>query len=151
MLYVGHTHPHGMIELGYLLQPDDLNSSPEKLDQALLKLSSIKSLIQREVHRTRPSQILLQTFGDSISAHGSVNVVPSSSNPVVVEDFYFKGGYTTKQYSEVNGARGLDAIQIEIPKEFRFQKESRQNIINILVQGIIVILDHHYYKINSKL
>lgn len=149
-LYLGHTHPHGMIELGYLLQSDDLNSSPEKLDEALLKSSSIKSLVQRQAHRTRPSKILLEAVGDSISMHGSVNVLPSSLNPEVMEEFYFKGGYTTKRYSEVNGAKGMDAIQIEIPKEFRYQQENRQHIINILVQGIIIILDRHYV-INSKL
>lgn len=147
---IGHTHPHGMIELGCLLQPDDLNSNPEKLDQALLKSSSIRSLVKRQAHNARPYEILLEGFGDLISSHGSVNVTPSSFNPAVIREFYFEGGYTTKRYSESNGASEIDVIQIEIPKEFRYKVENRQYIINILVQAIITVLDR-YYEIKSKL
>lgn len=147
---IGHTHPEGMVELGYLLEPADLESSFDKLDQAILEKSSIQSLAKRYAKHTRPYQIMLESIGDLISSGGDVKVVPSSSSPKPTRKDYFRGGYVTETYRQNNSTSGMDVIQIEIPKEFRYTEEGRNRIIKVLVKSIISILDR-YYLVKSKL
>ncbi|KAG1053963.1 hypothetical protein G6F43_003998 [Rhizopus delemar] len=143
----GQTHEHGMVELGYLLEPTDIKTkSVESLDEAVLHKSSIKSLTNRHYNNKEPHQLLKQ-FGDKIAAYNhSVSAVPSTEYFEPDDVLYFSGGYTTQRYhfhyEEIK--KGMDAIQIEIPKKFRHQPEGREQIINAVANATIYLLDNYY-------
>jgi hypothetical protein len=142
-----------MIELGYLLETSDLESSVDQLNQAILQSSSIKSLARRsedhhqQQHKKNPDE-LLRYFGDSIANESSnqFTVTPSSSYPIPNGDMrYFSGGYTTQHYHN-----SLDVIQVELPKDLRLNEKNRNHLIQVLVGAIVIFLDEHYLK-KSKL
>jgi hypothetical protein len=150
--FIGHTHAHGMVELGYLLEPADLKSNPNILDKIILEKSSIQSLAGRHAHHTKPHHLMRKVFGDSISGHSNISVVPSSMDPEPDNVSYFSGGYTTQNYhyKADKNDKGLDVIQIEIPKEFRHIEESRRYLVKSMVLTVISILDTYYIS-KSKL
>ncbi|KAK4509933.1 54S ribosomal protein L4 mitochondrial [Mucor velutinosus] len=139
----GHTHSSGMIELGYLLSPDELRSDKARLDQAILEKSSIQSLAKRHV-KTKAPHRLLGLFGDSImkSSNNQISVLPSSTIPSPHDGDYFMGGFTTQHYH--NYWNGLDVVQVEIPKHLRWNKENRQHVIRAISLAIIKMLDQYY-------
>ncbi|CAO3678261.1 unnamed protein product [Rhizopus stolonifer] len=112
-----------MVELGYLLTPDDIKTNDtETLKQYVLQKSSIQSLAHR-YPKIEPRQ-LLSLLGDKISDRHEVPTMPSSE--AEVDDvFYFFGAYTTETYHfhDEKNNKGLDAVQIEIPQKFRLTSE----------------------------
>lgn len=149
----GHTHSHSKTELGYLLDPTDFKLNAEAMDQIVLEKSSIQSLAKRQAQHTRPHQLLRKVFGDSISSAGQITVVPSTVDLEPDNVYYFSGGYTTQKYhSSTNNSnkKGLDVVQVEIPKELRHTEKGRQCIIDAIVNAMIPILDN-YYIIKSRL
>lgn len=145
----GHTHPSGMIELGYLLSPDELRSDAARLDQAILEKSSIQSLAKRHLENKAPHRFL-GLFGDSImkSSRNQISVLPSSTLTSPDDKDYFMGGFTTQHYH--NYWNGLDVIQVEIPKHLRWNDKNRQHVIRAISLAIIHMLDHYYIH-HSKL
>jgi hypothetical protein len=123
------------------------------MDQIVLEKSSIQSLAKRQAHHTRPHQLLRKAFGDSLLAnHSNITVVPSSMDPEPDTVLYFSGGYTTQKYhySAKNNKKGLDVVQIEIPKELRHTEKGRQYVIDAVVYAIITISENYYLK-NSRM
>jgi N-formylglutamate amidohydrolase len=139
-----------MIELGYLLETSDLESSADQLNQLVLQTSSIQSLARRLVVDHQPDE-LLKYFGNAIvnQSSGQFAVTPSSSHPVPDGGMkYFSGGYTTQHYHSYKDS--LDVIQIELPKELRLDEKNRAHTIQVLIKAIVQFLDEHYLK-KSKL
>ncbi|KAI8643154.1 hypothetical protein BD408DRAFT_465095 [Parasitella parasitica] len=142
----GHTHSNGVIELGYLLSRDELQSSSAQLHQAVLEKSSIQPFAKRHC-KTTTSQPPLYYFGDSIVASSSKNRIaasPSSHLPIPLDANYFIGGFTTQRYH--NYWNGLDVIQVEIPKHLRLDEKNRRHVIKVLSLSIISMLDQYYVK-----
>ncbi|KAI9253144.1 hypothetical protein BY458DRAFT_347241 [Sporodiniella umbellata] len=146
---IGHTHKHGMIELGYLLEPDDIKqSSPSSLSELVLQKSSIQSLAQRCQTVTVYQQVL-HLFGDRISEL-NVPAVPSTTNDP--DDFlYFHGAYTTQTYHfhSKKDNKGMDAVQIEIPQKFRLNSEGREQAAQAISKAVIFLLDNYYMNIHK--
>ncbi|CEG74581.1 hypothetical protein RMATCC62417_09766 [Rhizopus microsporus] len=147
----GHAHPQGMIELGYLIEPSNMRSSSEILNQVVLKQSSIRSLANRHKSIIEPSKLLKQ-FGDSmVNYNSNITAVPSTDN-FDPEDEYFRGAYTIQTYHYHNdkARQGLDAIQIEIPQRFRLTPENREQLVHSVANAAIQFLDD-YYIIKTRL
>ncbi|KAL0083040.1 hypothetical protein J3Q64DRAFT_1642306 [Phycomyces blakesleeanus] len=150
----GHTHTHGMIELGYLLNTADIHEA-KGLDERVLNQSSIQSLAQRHKSRIHPSDLLFgnHSFGEALQQAqiDSLGVVPSPKNPLPVSDaLYFHGGYTVERHRSKNQRIGLDAIQIEMPQKARFSPTGRQALVESISQAVITMLDR-YYLTRAKL
>lgn len=140
-----------MVELGYLVEPSDMRSSSDILNQVVLKQSSIRSLANRHKGIIEPFK-LLQQFGNSMVSYDSkITAVPSTDN-FEPEDEYFRGAYTTQTYHYHNAKakQGLDAIQIEIPQRFRLTPENREQLVNSVANAAIQFLDN-YYIIKTRL
>lgn len=138
---IGHTHADNMVELGYLLRPEELQT------QSFIKeRSSIKSLITRS--RYLEPEEALHMLGDLMSYSTSkLLVTPSSAIPVPQNALYFSGGFTTQNYHDDN----IDTIQVEIPRSLRFDVENRTHFVNTLSLSLIKMLDNHYLTPPSKL
>lgn len=140
-----------MIELGYLIEPSNMRSSSEILNQVVLKQSSIRSLANRHKSIIEPSKLLKQ-FGDSmVNYNSNITAVPSTDN-FDPEDEYFRGAYTIQTYHYHNdkARQGLDAIQIEIPQRFRLTPENREQLVHSVANAAIQFLDD-YYIIKTRL
>jgi hypothetical protein len=109
----GHGHPIQRVELGYLLGPEWLNLADIYLDQlAVVQLTSI-----RELGRDTPipfSQMLRgpTSFGGLLEAEG-IPAVPSPSSPMIGEDPYFTGGYSTLRHGSNADSELVSGIQLE--------------------------------------
>lgn len=143
-----------MIELGYLLERPELESTADQLNLMVLQCSSIKSLAKRSVDsqqlKKNPAE-LLRYFGDLIITESGdqFKVTPSSRYPIPDENTrYFSGGYTTQQYHSRENR--FEVIQIELPKDLRLNEKNRAHLIQVLVGAIVNFLDEYYLK-KSKL
>ena len=109
----GHGHPIERIELGYLLGPERLNLADFYLDQlSVVQLTSI-----REIGRDSPipfSQVLRgpTSFGGLLEAEG-IPAIPSPEYPMIGEDPYFSGGYSTLRHGSNGDAELVSGIQLE--------------------------------------
>ena len=109
----GHGHPIQRVELGYLLTPQWLNLADIYLDQlSVVQLTSI-----REIGRDSPipfSQVLRgpTSFGGLLEAEG-IPAVPSPTSPMIGEDPYFTGGYSTLRHGSNLDAELVSGIQLE--------------------------------------
>ncbi|RCI04523.1 hypothetical protein CU098_011130 [Rhizopus stolonifer] len=100
----GHTHSNEMVELGYLLETNDLTLNIPHLDQLILQKSSIGSLVKRYQDTKQPHQ-LLYLLGDMLTSYSEnkITVVPSTYNPKPQNDMdYFSGGYTTQADTQIH-------------------------------------------------
>ncbi|MCY7359930.1 MAG: N-formylglutamate amidohydrolase [Rudanella sp.] len=105
----GHGHTIQRIELGYLLQADDLRLSDSQLD-VLGNRSSIASLTRQQ----SLSRLLRSSgaFGTLLHQAG-YPAIPSAADPAPkTGESYFDGGYITQQYGSAGGG-SFDAIQLE--------------------------------------
>lgn len=126
----GQTHPEGWNELGYLLKPSQLNQGDEAVD-TLANMSSIRALANRMMKKTpavkfsellRGSKSLGKYLGDE---DNEMSIVPSPMHTGPANGKYYYGGHITKNYgSRYSG--DIDAIQIEVHRQYRFSKSKRQ-------------------------
>lgn len=134
-----------MIELGYLLSPEELQLHNVELDQVILEKSSIQSLARRYLRNKAPHR-LLNLFGDSImlKSKNHISALPSTRIPNPVDNSYFMGGFTTQYYH--NYWDRLDVIQVEIPKHLRLNEKNRSHVIKLISWAIINTLDQYYIE-----
>jgi N-formylglutamate amidohydrolase len=108
----GHGHPADRLELGYLMDNDELNLSDGALNaQDKAAVSSIKHLDQ--ISNLKFAQLLRGTasLGGLMSARGYLSV-PSPEIPTPGTDEFFEGGYNCVQHGSMT-AGTISAIQIE--------------------------------------
>lgn len=141
LYFLGHTHVDNMIELGYLLRPEELEL--EEVNDIIREKSSIKSLVKRTFMEPQETIHLL---GDLVMANSQFFVTPSSYIPVSHNPLYFSGGFTTQNYNNK-----VDVIQVEIPKTIRHDVNNRTHFINTFSSALIKLLDEHYLGMSSKL
>jgi hypothetical protein len=107
----GHAHPAGRIELGYLIQPSDLNRDDRELNQPeWAALSSLQNSLLISGHSLSNLLRGPESLGASLEARG-YSSLPGPQRPRPGQEAYFRGGYVTQRH----GKGGLDAIQIETP------------------------------------
>jgi len=125
----GQGHSHQLVELGYLLSPSQLDSG----EYDPLK-TSVKSLVQRcrwnftnDNDANANANLLLhpqKSLGALFQAEG-FGAIPSPAYPSPNGRKYYRGGYITRYHgSRYEG--NVDAIQLEMPKNLRLQRNLRK-------------------------
>jgi N-formylglutamate amidohydrolase len=109
----GHAHAKNRIEVGYLLNNNQVNSEDASLDL----LASRSSVFAVGKASTSKFSILLngdKAYG-TLLANNACPSVPSKQDPYPFEDEYFSGGYCTATYGSRNSNDNISAIQLETP------------------------------------
>lgn len=95
-------------------------------------------------------QALIHRYGRDVSeAKGGLyaelrslgyNIQP----PVGAKERYYKGGFTVKTYGSHQGVNGLDALQIEIGRDYRTNSQKRDHLIDHLTTAITSFYTMYY-------
>lgn len=109
----GHAHVKNRIEVGYLLNNNQLNSEDASLDLLAFRSSVFA------VGKVSTSKFSVLVNGDkaygTLLANNACPSVPSKQDPYPFEDEYFSGGYCTATYGSRNSNDNISAIQLETP------------------------------------
>lgn len=143
----GHAHVIQRIELGYLLSRSELQLSDIELDtNEIINESSIKTLVGDNTNNLSHSELLRgeSSLGTLLGFRGLPSV-PSQQDPFPLNnESFFSGGFNTVRHgSRDNGGR-IDAIQIEMNQDIRFDEDRRNMLIDSLATVILDYIDLHY-------
>ena len=143
----GHGHSLQRIELGYLLSKSEVQATDAELNSAsLIEESSIRTLVSDNTQQYSHAALVRgqRSLGTLLDRKG-LPTVPSLSDPFPQStEPYFTGGYNTQRHGsrDTNGA--IDAIQIELNQEVRFDDSTRLTLINSLAQSVLEFYNLHY-------
>ena len=134
----GQSHPEKMIELGYCLSSDQLNSiSPPEL-------SSIRSLNNHCQHSFENVLRGQQSLGARLSEEG-FTTIPSPAHPAPGTAKYYSGGYTIQQWgSQLSGS--IDAIQLELP--FHIRENYKRD--GVVIASVLADFITDFYIMNTN-
>ena len=143
----GHAHTVQRIELGYLLSREALQMTDDEIN-ALLNEASISTLSSNNINRLSLAGLLRgeESFGSLLHNKGLPSV-PSLEDPYPLDnEAYFTGGFNTVRHGskEMNGT--IDAIQIEMNQDIRFDEDNRRILVDSLAQSILDYLALHYFE-----
>jgi N-formylglutamate amidohydrolase len=143
----GHGHTIQRIELGYLLYSHQLDDPESVINSpAYIEASSIRTLVAENIQSLSHVDLLRgnSSFGTLMDNKG-FPCVPSSSDPFADNgEPYFSGGYNTERHGSINDNGSIDAIQIELNQDIRFDSAIRAVLIDSLAHSIIEFIDLHY-------
>ena len=143
----GHAHTIQRIELGYLMNRDDLQESDAVLNtDAYVSESSVLSLINDNILGIDHSDLLRGPYslGTLLDEKGLPSV-PSFSDPFPLDgEPFFQGGYNTQRHGSRDDAGTIDAIQIEMNQDIRFDTDRRLKLIDSLAYTSLEYYDRHY-------
>lgn len=143
----GHGHPVQRIELGYLLSGAELRLDDNTLNTTeFIEESSIRRLVGDNLSANDHSNLLrgAESFGTLMTDKGFPSV-PSQADPFPMEgEAYFSGGYNTVRHGSRDNMGGIDAIQIELNQEIRFDETNRAMLIDSLTHTVNQYLNLHY-------
>lgn len=143
----GHAHTIQRIELGYLVSRSELQLSDSSLNTTtFIEESSIRSLVDDNNLNHSHSELLRgqNSFGELMENKG-FPAVPSFSDPFPQgSDPYFSGGYNTLRHGSSENEGKIDAIQIELNQDVRFDDSTRLILIDSLAQSALEYYDVHY-------
>ena len=134
----GHGHKIQRIELGYLLNKDELQLPDSDLNtDAYIDKSSIKKLIGNDLqHLSFPELLRGNSSLGTIFNNNEVPAVPSTLIPHALNnERYFDGGYNTERHGSLNGGN-IDGIQVECHQGIRFNTAKREQFANIFVTSV---------------
>lgn len=141
----GHGHPNQRIELGYLLNSEQLRSlsTNGSLENSL---TSINSLVNNHPENISLNELIIgeNSLGTLLSSAGFPSV-PSAQDPAPnLGDPFFSGGSNTKLYGSKTRS-GVDAIQLELNRQnLRQESEDRILFSKNFATVILSYLQHHY-------
>jgi len=143
----GHGHPIQRIELGYLLSGTELRFSDSTLNTSqFVEESSIRTLAGDNIQENTHATLLrgTESFGTLMMDKGFPSV-PSLTDPYPLEnDPYFSGGYNTQRHGSRENSGAIDAIQIELNQEIRFDASNREELIDSLTWTANQYINFHY-------
>ncbi len=143
----GHAHTIQRIELGYLLSRSELQLTNEELDtDKFIQESSIRSLVGDNQLNLSHSELLRgeNSFGTLLSNSG-LPAVPSMQDPFPsMQDPFFSGGFNTVRHGSRDNGGAIDAIQIEMNQDIRFDEEMREMLVDSIANVILDYIDIHY-------
>jgi len=119
----GHTHKHELIEFGYDVSKQDINNRTYS-----------PNLKYKQFHLSQEDILFNYSLGNYLSY-----LSYPSSKIQTLNGSYFNGGYTVEQY----GSDDVLAIQIELPKELRFNKNLRDEFSQEMAKHLLT----YYEKI----
>ena len=141
----GHGHPNQRIELGYLLNSEQLRSlsTNGSLENSL---TSINSLVNNHPENISLNELIIgeNSLGTLLSSAGFPSV-PSAQDPAPnLGDPFFSGGSNTKLYGSKT-RNGVDAIQLELNRQnLRQESEDRIRFSENFATVILSYLQRHY-------
>lgn len=141
----GHGHPNQRIELGYLLNSEQLRSlsTNGSLENSL---TSINSLVNNHPENISLNELIIgeNSLGTLLSSAGFPSV-PSAQDPAPnLGDPFFSGGSNTKLYGSKTRS-GVDAIQLELNRQnLRQESEDRIRFSKTFATVILSYIQHHY-------
>ena len=143
----GHGHSQRHIQVGYLLDENDLVLSDSELNSAnLINKSSIKSLVSNNRQGFSHSALIRgrQAFGTMLEDL-NMHSIPSQQSPEPYTDIsFFEGGYNLAIHSSRNGGT-IDGIQVELNRTDRLN--SGGNVLTSadrITDALILYIDRHY-------
>ncbi|MFT4758103.1 MAG: N-formylglutamate amidohydrolase [Paraglaciecola sp.] len=143
----GHGHTIQRIELGYLLSDAELRLSDADLNTTTyIEESSIRTLVGDNLQNHTHSALLRgeESFGTLMEEKGFPSV-PSFSDPFPdVGEPYFDGGYNTQRHGSRDNAGDIDAIQLELNQDIRFNATTREILIDSLTTAANQYINFHY-------
>ena len=143
----GHAHVVQRIELGYLISKSELQLSDEELDtEDFILESSVRTLVGDNISNLSHSELLRgdQAFGTLLGLKGLPSV-PSLQDPFPLdEDAFFSGGFNTVRHGSRDNGGNIDAIQIEMNPDIRFDEDNRAMLIDSLATVILDYISLHY-------
>ena len=117
----GHGHSQRHIQVGYLLDEDDLALSNSELNStSIINKSSIKNLVSSNLQGLSHSALIRggQAFGTMLE-NLNMHSIPSQQSPQPYTDIsFFEGGYNLAVHSSRNGGT-VDGIQVELNRTDR--------------------------------
>jgi len=134
----GQTHQQNSSELGYLIKKYELN------DRDYKRPSSVRALSQRKNISIKQLLHGPNSLGAMFEAEG-YKALPSPRQPRPGSDKYYRGGYITQQYGSDRGGV-VDAIQIEVPSESRYEDgpAARNGYAKALARILIKFFNKYY-------
>jgi len=135
----GQAHKQNSTEIGYLISKDELNSGD------LGSNTSINALVARSGHGSLRELVAGEGgLGAYLEGEGC-RAVPSPRKPSPGEEKYFSGGEITRMYGSRNSGQ-VDAIQLEMPAEMRYQggREVRHRFADALGEAIHKFYSRYY-------
>ena len=139
----GHGHAINRVEIGYLLNNNDLANSDDILDN-LFSASSIHALA---VTSDLTFSELIRgpsSFGSLLKTYG-FNSVPSTDDPEPgVNNEFFEGGYTTQRHGSLSEGN-VSAIQLECNRPgLRDTEQNRKLFAEAMAKAVKDYLITHY-------
>lgn len=117
----GHGHDERHIQVGYLIDENDLALANSELNSTrLVNKSSIKKLVSDNLQGLSHSALLQggQAFGTMLQNLGLTSIPSQQSPEPYMEISFFEGGYNLARYGSRNGGP-LDGIQVELHRTDR--------------------------------
>jgi len=143
----GHGHTIQRIELGYLLSRSELQLSDSILNTSqLLQESSIRTLTTDNIQSLSHAELIRgeMSMGTLLMDKG-FPTVPSAIDPFPQgSDSYFSGGYNTVRHGSRDQQDQIDAIQIEMNQDIRFDESRRLALIDSLAMVALEYYGLHY-------
>jgi hypothetical protein len=116
----GHSHAEDWIELGYLINRNQLNK--KNLDHQNLK-TSINCLISKSIFGIDELLRGNRSLGGLLANKFNLKVVPSPQYLHPLNNNYFSGGYITEVHGSFeNSHHPFNSIQIEVPFSLRSEE-----------------------------
>lgn len=144
----GHGHPNQRIELGYLLNSEQLRSLSTN-DSFENSLTSINSLVKNHPENLSLNELIIgeNSLGTLLGSEGFPSV-PSAQDPAPnLGEPFFSGGPNTKLYGSKTRS-GVDAIQLELNRQnLRQESEDRIRFSKNFATVILSYLQHHYFDV----
>ena len=143
----GHAHTIQRIELGYLLSASELQLSDSALNASpLTEETSIRALVGDNIQNLTHSELIrgATCMGTLFETKG-FSAVPSLNDPFPLpgED-YFSGGYNTIRHGSRDNNGNIDAVQLELNQDVRFNDTTRAKLIDSLANIALEYIDLHY-------
>jgi hypothetical protein len=143
----GHAHTIQRIELGYLLSASELQLSDSILNMPIsVAKSSIRTLTSDNIQGLNHSELLRgqNSFGTLLDDKGFPSV-PSFTDPFPdISEAYFSGGYNIVRHGSRDNEGEIDAIQLELNQDVRFNTPTRELLIDSITTSAIEYFDFHY-------
>jgi hypothetical protein len=141
-----HDHKAQYVELGYLLDAEELALTDADLDDDMfIEKSSMRNMIfshQKQIHFSE-----LVRGNNSLGAmldEAGYPAVPSPAHPSPGEDSYFRGGYSLNRHGSASGGT-IDGIQVETnKKEIRDSDENVEKFAKAFVKVLIQYMEKYY-------
>jgi len=110
----GMTHKQNATELGYLWKIPELNA------RNYTRKSSVESLMSRKNYTPEDITYGNVSLGYLFESAG-YKAIPSPRQEVPGKDKYYRGGWITQEWGSDEDGGVIDAIQVEVPSEIRYE------------------------------